>query len=118
MRKLISLILAVILLAAVLPGATADTARDEAIHSRFRLENHFNDITASDMVTWWYGGMQRAILAGLLFANESGNIRPNALLTRAETAGMFWGLSGMPEPIGNNPFVDMEDDLLYTKAAT
>ena len=80
--------------------------------------NPFRDINKSavyyDAVLWGYYNEPQRIVAGI----EDDLFAPNRGCTRAQVVTFLWRAEGCPEPQGECPFTDVQEDSPYYKAIT
>ncbi len=98
MKRLLSIVLALVMFAAVIPGFAADS------------ETSFSDVAADD----YYAAAANALVkAEILTGYEDGTFRPNGNITRAEMAAIICRVIGKEE-VGSvktaTDFDDVEED--------
>lgn len=65
---------------------------------------------------WSAEAMKEAAKRGWITADANGNFEPNAQITRAEAAVIFWNVIGKPAPKNANPFTDVNANASYRNA--
>ena len=101
LRKLISVLLTVVLIAGMLPMAV------------FAASSPFSDVADSD---WFANPVIWAVEQGITSGISPTRFGPNNPCTRAQVVTFLWAAEGKPEPRTTvNPFDDVPDNAWYLK---
>jgi len=98
MKKLISIILATVMLISVSVSVSAAS---------------FRDVKSSD---WYYTSVNYVADKGIMQGTTSTRFSPNKTLTRAMGVTLLYRVAGSPSVSGSHPFSDVKNGQWYTDA--